>query len=532
MRNRELHDALRDFALESAAQLTADLEAGAELSYDVLEEPGRGSVLYRYLPLTSEFIAERWDVLRTRPSCEGAAAALGEGAQVYLSIRGQPAAPDAEPALRALLERLYEDATDFKFPEERFERVYGEVERTLYAHTIRTVIVAPVHGLILESDRVDLGGGLLLARGDRISAPADVVWPVGPGERDRVHGPNAVCALERDVENDGQLPVSEARVRFRKLVSALRLWAPGRVAIGPLAYGRADESVWQPIPLAPCGPGRGEPLVITAEQEAELRQLCAITAGARLSGRMGWALARFEMGCEREADTEALSDHLLALEALLGADDDTGRGSMGLRVAALYAEEHDRRRVRRRLDAAFALQRTLMSGAPPDPDFDSEEAELPHLVVGEMEGYVRALLRDLICGYLAPDLRAVADDILLAGSDPIDIRARDTRAEVASDEPEAVDDPDELEPEPEPEPVSSRPPDGPGTAADPRSAAWAVAGLPGPRTQREPPPPPQAPEARPDQEPTLPDPAELDTGVTPSTDWELDEDPASYSAPI
>ena len=27
-----------------------------------------------------------------------------------------------------MLERLYEDATSFGFPEERFERVYGEVE--------------------------------------------------------------------------------------------------------------------------------------------------------------------------------------------------------------------------------------------------------------------------------------------------------------------------------------------------------------------------------------------------------------------
>src|SRR3989442_2848850 len=103
MRNRELHDALREFALEAAAQLTADLEAGAELSYDVVEEPGTGSVLYRYLPLTSEFIAERWDVMRTVPSCGRAARALGGGAEGYLHLRGPPAPPAAETALRALL---------------------------------------------------------------------------------------------------------------------------------------------------------------------------------------------------------------------------------------------------------------------------------------------------------------------------------------------------------------------------------------------------------------------------------------------
>src|SRR5438309_2609355 len=113
MRNRELHGALREFALEAAAQLTADLDGGAELPYDVVEEPGTGSVLYRYLPLTADFIAARWDVIGATASAKRAANALGNGSEGYLRLRGLPAADDAEPALRAMLDRLYEDATDF-----------------------------------------------------------------------------------------------------------------------------------------------------------------------------------------------------------------------------------------------------------------------------------------------------------------------------------------------------------------------------------------------------------------------------------
>src|SRR5918994_6189690 len=81
MRNRRLHDALRDFALEAAALLTQDLRTGAEIPFDVIEEPGGGSVLYRYQPLTTEFVAARWDRLRDLPACEPAAAALGSGAE-------------------------------------------------------------------------------------------------------------------------------------------------------------------------------------------------------------------------------------------------------------------------------------------------------------------------------------------------------------------------------------------------------------------------------------------------------------------
>ena len=40
MRNRALHDALREFALETAAHLTHELERGAEIPFDVVEEPG------------------------------------------------------------------------------------------------------------------------------------------------------------------------------------------------------------------------------------------------------------------------------------------------------------------------------------------------------------------------------------------------------------------------------------------------------------------------------------------------------------
>ena len=127
-----LHHTLRDFALEAAALLEEELRAGAEIEFEVDEQPaGSKTVLYRYTPLTSKFIDARWDALRSLPSCPAASRALGTGAALYLRLQGVPGV-DAEPALRELLDRLYEDATSFEFPEERFEKVYGDVERTLY----------------------------------------------------------------------------------------------------------------------------------------------------------------------------------------------------------------------------------------------------------------------------------------------------------------------------------------------------------------------------------------------------------------
>src|SRR3954451_12577975 len=176
MRNRALHDALRDFALDAAALLAAELRAGHEIPYDVVEEPGTGPILYRYRPLTKQFLETRWGKLRALPTFEPAARVLGAGASVYLRVCGLPDTADSEPALQAMLERLYEDATSFDFPEERFERVYAEVERALLENTIRTAIIAPLHGVELESDRVDLGDGLFLIAGDKLDAPSGAVW--------------------------------------------------------------------------------------------------------------------------------------------------------------------------------------------------------------------------------------------------------------------------------------------------------------------------------------------------------------------
>jgi hypothetical protein len=101
----------------------------------------------------------------------------------------------------------------------------------------------------------------------------------------------------------------------------------------------------------------------------------------------------------------------------------------------------------------------------------------------EVEQHVRALLRDVLCGYLSADLKGAADDILLASSEEIEIRARDLRQEAEA----------EAEAEAELEPVAEQPP--------------------------------RRPAAQPAQ-------TELDAGVTPSADWEYDDDPSSYSAPI
>jgi cell division septation protein DedD len=489
MRNPSLHAALRAFALEAASTLTHAADSGDELGYDVAEEPGSGPSLYSYRALTAEYIGAHWPALAALPSLEAAAHELGAGATTWLRSHGMAGA-EAEPALRAMLERLYEDASSFDFPEERFERVYGELERTLFHGTARQAAVAPLRRARMECARIDLGSGVALVRADRADAPREAAWPHPQLESDGE--PGVLIVIEREAEGGAELPLGRARARFADVVRGLRLWGPGALAPAGSAWVRSDDGPWQYFDLDPLGPGRGEPWTIAEDEADDLREFLAAIEQARVPGRIAWALERFELGCERARDSEALPDFLMALRALLDASDEQGQASLSLRLAALCAEEPDRRAVQRRTELAFALEGFLMGGGSADAYMDEVGSDSPALLAGEVEACVRALLRDILCGYLDPDLRRTADDILLTSGAPVEIRARDLR----------VDPDPEREPEPEPEPVAAKP-------------------KPKPRKRAKPKP---KPEPEPVQE-------ELADGVTPSADWGF-EDADCYSAPV
>jgi hypothetical protein len=427
MRNRALHDALRDFALEAAALLVRATDAGAEIGYALDEQRQGSATLYRYRPLTDEFIAARWTELRALPAFDPAARTLGSGARSYLRRRGEPGA-DAEPALRMMLERLYEDATSFAFPEERFERVYAGVERALYAGTIRATVVAPVIGLRLEGARVELGSELALADVSLLEgAPS-------PSRHD-LHDAGEEAApvttylvLERDVAADASLPLAEARVRFRSAVLALRLLERGGVALGPLAFARTGEGAWQALRLGPTGYARGPECSLETEAGHDLRQLLDAVESGRAHGSVAWALGRFEMGVEREHDVEALSDYLLALRALLDAGPASDPTSVALRLAALCAEEGDRRAVQRRIESAFALEPFVVDGGADEAQCqryaDESGGDGPHALVLELEEALRQLLWGVLTGEREAELQGRADEILLRAGAPLEIRAR------------------------------------------------------------------------------------------------------------
>lgn len=407
MRNSSLHALLEAFTADAAGRLAAEAEGGAEIPFELVAEAGGSSPLYCYRPLTGRFIGERLRLLAGLASYAPACRALAdlEATGDYLRQRGETLVPDeprarADAALALFLSRVFAERSRFTFERERFEAAYSELELLLYEGKRTTTVIVPLLGLALEHSTRELvlGDGLALVRGD--------ILPDAPSEAVRGEGqePGVLASLTVTEERSSQAPLAMARARFRRLLTALRLFEPGGYALGPMAWARIDDGAWRPVALGASGRPRSVTF-IAAEQEDELRAFHnLIVRRAPGAGEVAWALARFEMGAERLSPLESLSDYLLALRALLEPEG-SASGRLPGRLAALCAQPERRAALAERAAQAVALERSVITGlTPPEPSGER--------LVAEVAEHLRAILRDILCGHLDPDVRGLADELL------------------------------------------------------------------------------------------------------------------------
>ncbi len=423
MRSVQLREALTEFLRAAASLLAAELQSGAEIPFELEQQPargGRGPALYCYRPLTAEFVAERRRELEALAEYEQAARQLAafEGLERYLVSVGEDVTrltPGAQvrAAIGSLLGDAVAEQSDFELHEERLDGALERLESTALTATAEVMIVARLLGMTLASPELALASGLTIARPEALEGlppearalPAD-----GPG--------HLIVALAT-TETDPAQALDRGREVLRDLLRALRLFGDGRVTLGALAWARIGGSQWAPLPLGGGGRPHGM-LVVTAEQEDELRAFCNLVSRRAPEGdELAWALRRFEMGCEREDIYEGLSDNLLALRALLEPEGPAS-GMLPGRLAALCATPELRLALTERMVQAIELERAVVAGT-------ASGRPGAAAVAHDVGDHLRALLRDVICGHLDPDLVGLADELLL--SEPPPPEAQEAQAE-------------------------------------------------------------------------------------------------------
>ncbi len=406
MHNRALHDSLVAFVEEASWQLAEEISGGAEVPFELIDQGRASAPLYCYRPLTGRFIADRSPELAKLPSYAPTVQGLSilPDLPAYLQARGRRTpSPDAraqaQTALQAFLSSVWAESTDFAFDRDRFEASFAELEEAAYGDRMLAVVLAAVEGLVLESDEVSLGDGLSLVC-------AETLRDVPEELRVDATGTVAMLALDAAVGDDRAL--EGAGRRLRRLQTALRLWDDAEPSLGPTAWARTDGGAWSAVPLATGVRRDAGDCLLGAEEEDPLRAFCAlVTRRTPRGGELAWALRRFELGCERSFAVEALTDWLLAGRALLADPDAGGYEGMAERLAVICATREDRPALERRLDEVIRLERAAIAGhVRPEPDVEE--------LIADLGGNLRAVLRDVLCGHLDPQLRRVADEMLEA----------------------------------------------------------------------------------------------------------------------
>ena len=92
-----------------------------------------------------------------------------------------------------------------------------------------------------------------------------------------------LLVFERQQDRAIAAAVAQARTRFRRVLTALRLFARGGYAIGAVGWARTDAGTWRPVAIGASGRPRLLTL-IPAAREDELRAFCDLVT-RRLPGR-------------------------------------------------------------------------------------------------------------------------------------------------------------------------------------------------------------------------------------------------------
>ena len=406
MRDRLLNDSLTRLASEAAIKLSSLVAGGDQIPFDVDADSGDDSLFYSYRPLTSRYVREREGELRGLEAfgpARDAVAAAGI-AVAYLEARGEQVPGDpgerAAQMLIVFLASLWDGCTELSLDHERLAKTLAVLEAETRGAEEADVLIAPLVGLRMPHPRLQLPNGVQIGRADSIEAPIEAMRSEGMGRT--AWQPQFLALAE---QGEGPESAETAMRQLRELISVLHLFKTGSVGLGPYAFAPTGEDRWARLATgAPSTrPGGYE---LNGEEAIEIVEFAsALEARPDPDGALAWAVNRFEMGCGRESALEGVSDHLLALRAVLDGHGPVG-ASLPMRASALIADESvDRIEARERIEGALELERSLMNGSP----------SLPGLALaGWLEEGVRRVLRDAAMGELGADLGTAADETLIA----------------------------------------------------------------------------------------------------------------------
>jgi hypothetical protein len=438
-----LNESIKRLATEAAGRFSSLVAMGEEIPFDVAADSDDESAFYSYVPMTDRYVLEHAEELRSLPSFPAAREATVEAgvAASYLEARGE--AVPADPAARAelmltgFLASLWEGSSGFSLDRERLETALATLDAESRDADEADVLIVPMVGLRMSMPRLQLPHNVRIVRADSIEVPVDAMRSEGMGRA--AWEPQYLAVAEQDADGGAE----GALLQLRELISVMRMFKGGGIGLGPYAFAPTGEACWRRIATGAPSTRPGGYRLSEAEAEELVEFAGALEARPDPDSALSWAVGRFEMGCERPTALEGLSDHLLAMRAVLEGHGPVG-ASLPLRAAALIEDEQlDRLQARERVEDVLELERAMMNGLPIERAVE---------LATWMEEGTRKLLRQAALGELGSDLSTVADETLIVNG--LESGDAEITVSVPSEMPVEEDSEPDFVPDPEPEEIS------------------------------------------------------------------------------
>ena len=362
VRAPHLHDALRGFCLAAFARLGPDAATAGEMPFVVEEHP---SGFYEYRPLVRDHVQARAYWLAKLEDARIAIDELGRepAAAIFARAHAGPESSEDRALYRAillpLLVRTAEACGGFDWEDGAFNRIYAELERSLYGATRSYAAVAPLVGLSVGAP-VDLGRGITVraSSADELSARWPEAGDLGPARFGFEPERTCVLELERELPGGERTP-PDAPGELADAVTALRLATAPPAAAGPVVFERLD---WHPYGIRPmlgiaATEPAGEPTRLDPWRGRLAAELLERLGRSEDDSELGEALERWELAL---FESEPLRSERLreAVGALLGGVD--GLWAATMRASVLLGEAGRERT--HAIDALRALARGDRAG--------------------------------------------------------------------------------------------------------------------------------------------------------------------------
>ncbi len=235
MRDPVLNQAIKQLAAEAATRYATLVASGDQIPFDVDEQAGPESPFHSYRPLTSEYVLEREDELRSLPGFEAAldAVAVADVAAPYLEGQGAAVPVDSgERAARMLVTffaALWDGCTEFSLDRARLDGALALLDAELCDVDETDFLIAPIVGLQMALPRLHLPHGMQAVRADAIEAPTEAMRSEGMGRQ--AWEPQFLAIAEL---GEGAESAAEAMRQLHELITVMRLFKQGGVGLGPV----------------------------------------------------------------------------------------------------------------------------------------------------------------------------------------------------------------------------------------------------------------------------------------------------------